>query len=66
MNSSEQTDAAAAMSVWVDLGLLASARCFVAGVSGFSDTAWMLGGGSSCVAKLGSTVSVAGECGAST
>jgi hypothetical protein len=42
----------AAMVSFVDLLLLARAQCLVASDSGFSEAAWMLGGGRTCLARL--------------
>jgi hypothetical protein len=42
----------AAMATFIDLMLLARAECFVGSDSGFSETAWMLGGGKSCLGRL--------------
>jgi hypothetical protein len=39
-------------SVFVELVLLAGARCLVLSPSGFSTTAWYLGGGTSCLANV--------------
>lgn len=42
----------AALSTFIDQLLLARALCLVASESGFSETAWMLGGGKSCLGRL--------------
>jgi hypothetical protein len=42
----------AAMATFIDLLLLARAQCFVASDSGFSEAAWMLGGGKGCLGRL--------------
>lgn len=42
----------AAMATFIDLMLLARAQCLVGSDSGFSETAWMLGGGRNCLGRL--------------
>lgn len=42
----------AAMGSFVDLLLLARATCLVVSDSGFSEAAWLLGGGRRCVGRL--------------
>jgi len=42
----------AAMATFVDLMLLARASCLVASDSGFSEAAWLLGGGRPCIRRL--------------
>lgn len=48
MDGEEAADAGAAASSYVDLALLARARCAVYSRSGYSMTAWMAGGGTDC------------------
>lgn len=40
------------MATFIDVLLLARAQCLVASESGFSETAWMLGGGRTCLGRL--------------
>lgn len=53
MTETEASASDAAMSSYVDVALLARARCLIAGESGFSKIAWMLGGGHACYDYLG-------------
>jgi hypothetical protein len=48
MGDEEAADPQAAMSTYVDLVLMARARCAVYSRSGYSMTAWMMGGGTDC------------------
>jgi hypothetical protein len=48
----EEKAGKSAMATFIDLLLLAWARCLVASESGFSETAWMLGGGRTCLGRL--------------
>lgn len=48
-------------SVFVELLLLAGARCLVLSPSGFSTTAWYLGGGTSCLADVRDCVATCGK-----
>lgn len=45
MDKDEATDPQAALSTYVDVALLARARCAIYSRSGFSNTGWMMGGG---------------------
>lgn len=48
MGHEEVEDPDAAISTYVDVALLARARCAVYSHSGFSTTAWLMGGGTPC------------------
>lgn len=48
----QEKAAKSAMATFIDLLLLARAQCLVASDSGFSETAWMLGGGRACLGRL--------------
>jgi hypothetical protein len=52
MDDEEAADPGAAISTYVDVALLARARCAVYSRSGFSTTAWMMGGGTDCYEKF--------------
>lgn len=52
MRGSQEAVATAAIAAYIDIGLLARAECLVASNSGFSNTAWLLGGGKPCIADL--------------
>jgi hypothetical protein len=52
MNNEEAADPESAISTYVDLALLARARCAIYSNSGYSMTAWMMGGGTSCYEHL--------------
>jgi hypothetical protein len=48
MSKAEAADTESAISAYVDAVLLARAQCAVYSRSGFSATAWMMGGGTDC------------------
>lgn len=52
MDAKEVADTAAAISTYVDVTLLARARCGIYSQSGFSSVAWMMGGGTPCFSNL--------------
>lgn len=48
MSPKESAEGDTGVSTYVELALLARARCAVYSKSGFSQTAWMAGGGTDC------------------
>lgn len=50
--SEQEKAGTAALATVIDIVLLARAKCLVASDSGFSETAWLLGGGRGCLLRL--------------
>ena len=48
MDDAEAADPKSAISTYLDLAMMARARCAVYSTSGYSMTAWMMGGGTDC------------------